>query len=88
MACGVPCVATDVGDCAEIVTNTGKVVPPARPDKLAEALQQMIDLPEGDRKALGVRARQRIEERYGVEKMVQETQQVIDSLARNGKGAK
>jgi glycosyltransferase involved in cell wall biosynthesis len=82
MACGVPCVVTDVGDSADIVGKTGKVVAPRRPDELAEALQQILELPEEDRKLLGLQARERIEEYYTVEKMVRKTQKVIDSLAR------
>jgi glycosyltransferase involved in cell wall biosynthesis len=82
MACGVPCVVTDVGDSADIVGQTGKVVAPRRPDELAKALQQMLELSELDRKSLGLQARQRIEARYTVEKMVRETQKVIDSLVR------
>lgn len=80
MATGIPCVVTDVGDSADIVGDTGKVVPTGQPEVLAEALQQLIDLPEEDRQALGALARQRIEARYAVEKMVCETQKVFDQL--------
>ena len=38
MACGVPCVTTDVGDAKEIVANYGWVVPPQDASKLAEAI--------------------------------------------------
>jgi len=42
MACGVPCVVTDVGDSALIVDNTGEVVPPSRPEALCEGFRLML----------------------------------------------
>lgn len=42
MACGVPCVVTDVGDSAMIVGATGAVVEPVSPDALCQGLRSMI----------------------------------------------
>jgi len=66
MACGVPCVSTDVGDAAAIVGDTGTIVAPRDPVALAVAWQQMMALgPEG-RAALGADARRRIERHFSL----------------------
>ena len=46
MACGLPVVATDVGDCSEIVNDSGIVVPPRNPEALAKALERVLEMPE------------------------------------------
>jgi len=64
MATGLPCVVTDVGDCRELVADTGTVVAPEDPAALATALAAMARLDPVDRADLGARARARIVTRF------------------------
>ncbi|MFA5516256.1 MAG: glycosyltransferase [Desulfuromonadales bacterium] len=84
MACAIPCTVTDVGDSAMVVGDTGRVVPPGEPAQLAAALEGLITLgPEG-RKALGLRARQRIIDNFTLEQVVSRYEQLYAHvLAQN-----
>lgn len=64
MACGVPCVVTDTGDCAAIVGDAGVVVPPGDGAALARALPEMLRRPAHERSAMGARGRTRIAADY------------------------
>ena len=66
MASGIPCVATDVGDSAEILADTGRVAPPRQPQALAAAMEAMLRLSAEERHRLGERARQRILEHFSI----------------------
>ena len=82
MACGVPCVATDVGDSAFLIGDTGRSVPPRDPARLAAAWAEMLALPLGERVRLGAAARQRIAEEFSLEAMTQRYQQLWTDIAR------
>jgi glycosyltransferase involved in cell wall biosynthesis len=72
MACGAPCVVTDVGDCADLVGDTGRVVPPRDPDALAQAWEALVSLGEDGRRRLGFAARERIAARFSLPRIVAE----------------
>lgn len=67
MACGTPCVATDVGDSAKIVGQTGAIVPPQNPEALAEAILGVaLRLRDS---SIAEACRARIVENFSVEQM-------------------
>ncbi len=64
MACGVPCVATDVGDSALIIGDTGRVVSPRDPAALAAALTGLLKLSGDDYGRLCQAARERVNREF------------------------
>jgi glycosyltransferase involved in cell wall biosynthesis len=78
MACGIPVVATDVGDVRAIVGEHGIVVPPHRPDLLCAAwMRQREKIARGAISLAAIRSC--IVSGYGVDAMVQRTE---DAFAR------
>jgi glycosyltransferase involved in cell wall biosynthesis len=76
MACGVPCVVTDVGDSAWIVSDTGRVVPIRNPQALADAWQEIIDLDAVARAELGATARKRVVDNFSLDSIVERYEQL------------
>jgi glycosyltransferase involved in cell wall biosynthesis len=86
MACGVPCVVTDVGDSARIVGDTGRVVPPKNPRALANAWKELIDIGQEGRRNLGFSARKRIKEHFEISEVVKQYEGLYTSLMGKGVG--
>lgn len=42
LSCGVPCVTTDVGDCARLLQGVGRIVPASDPEALARAWEEIL----------------------------------------------
>lgn len=66
MSSGVPCVVTYAGDSAELVGNTGIVVPAKSPERLAAGILELIRIGAEKRRALGESARERIQLNYSM----------------------
>jgi glycosyltransferase involved in cell wall biosynthesis len=79
MACGVPCVVTDVGDSRQIVGDTGIVVDPRNPEALANGLERMIGNLESDT-SLREAARARVVENFAVDRLVERTANALQAL--------
>ncbi|MEE8488328.1 MAG: glycosyltransferase [Gemmatimonadota bacterium] len=79
MACGVPCVATDVGDAARIVGPTGLVVPARDPQRLAEAMRSMLQRLTPDARH---QARARIVDCFGIESLVSRSEEALSAPRR------
>lgn len=85
MAAGLPMVVTDVGGNADAVVDgeTGLVVPPRDPARLAAAIVRLANDP-ALRGQFGAAARQRVVENFSVERFVQSHRRLYDALRAGG----
>lgn len=74
LACGVPVVATDIGGASEIVRDgeTGFVVPPRAPDRLAAALDTLLGDP-ARAAAMGRKGALDVAARFSPDRLAEET---------------
>jgi len=88
LAAGVPVVATEVGGVPEIVVHkeTGYLVPPGDPDRLASAILQMLSEPEQAR-AMAERGKADVLNRFSMERMVLATEKLYETLLGRGSQA-
>jgi glycosyltransferase involved in cell wall biosynthesis len=79
MACGVPCVVTDVGDSALVVADRNYVVPTQNPAELAACWERLLSQNAGGRAAASQRLRQHIIAEYSVEQLTRKTETMLRS---------
>jgi len=80
MACGVPCVVTDVGDSPILVGETGVVVPLRDPQALADGWNLMLTRLATEGRELRSKARCRIVQEFDRDRLAATTSQVLGSL--------
>jgi glycosyltransferase involved in cell wall biosynthesis len=86
MACGTPCVVTDVGDAAFIVGDTGWVVPPKNPERLASAIEDAMEQIRGEAgTSIRARCRERVQNNFEIEKIIGRYNDVWKSVMGHGK---
>lgn len=66
LACGVPCVATRVGDSAALVGPAGRLVPPGDAEALVAALRELLALSRPERISLGALGRHKMEAEFSM----------------------
>jgi len=81
MACGTPCVVTNVGDSGLLVDTTGKVVAPENPEALAEAWGELIEAGPEVRRGLGMAARCRVQRHFALPAVVRQYESLYAQLA-------
>ena len=70
MALGIPCAATDVGECSQVIGRYGTVVRINDERELENAINHMMIMPNEERKFIGMNARKRIAENYSIDIMI------------------
>tara|TARA_B100001057_G_scaffold449247_1_gene490270 strand:- start:47 stop:1165 length:1119 start_codon:yes stop_codon:yes gene_type:complete len=71
MACGTPCIVTDVGDSALIVGKTGWVVPPKNSEILSSTIEKVLDdINKKNWKKRCFLARERVKKKFEINKMI------------------
>lgn len=80
MACGIPCIATDIGDTPRIIGNTGQTLTAATPSQLAFAWLEWIRAGKTWRQEQGQRAAQRIRRHYDIRDITTQYQELYKEI--------
>jgi glycosyltransferase involved in cell wall biosynthesis len=76
-------VVTDVGDSADIVGDTGRVVAAGDMGDMARQLLAVLQMSVEQRRALGASARARVQERYELGNVVRQYEDFYSELLRD-----
>jgi glycosyltransferase involved in cell wall biosynthesis len=80
MACGVLCVATDIGDMSLLVGSMGLIVPACDPPAGAAGMRELLGRLDASPKDCRKAPRERVVSEFGVDRLVERTSDVLDAL--------
>lgn len=81
MACGLPMVVTDTGDCRIIINKLLPVAPPSDPTALAAAIERTVEIVRGEPSLKAV-LRQHVEANYSADKLGAAMEEILVALCR------
>ncbi|MCP5559056.1 MAG: glycosyltransferase [Verrucomicrobiaceae bacterium] len=82
MACGVPPIATDVGDADLLMGQSGICIPARDSAALVSACTRLLDMPEAERTDVQHAARQRIIDQFSIQSMIEKFQSLFTSISQ------
>jgi len=82
MACGVPCVATNVGDVDVLLGGIGWIVPVGDPVAMAAGWEEVVNLKPQSKRQVGEQSRRRIIEKYSLDAVTQRYEKIYSALAK------
>ena len=88
MACGIPCVVTDVGDTAWVAGATATIVPPKDPLGLAAGWARLIEAGPGNRRRIGAVARKRILDYFSLPRIAADYENLYREVAKDCEGTR
>ncbi len=76
MACGVPTIASDVGDVRTIIDGNGWLVEPGNIKSLSEAIEECSFIPIDERTKIGLKCYETVNDRFSLRKMYLEYEKI------------
>lgn len=82
MTCGVPCIATEVGDCRAIIGNGNQIFKVTEEEKIAYRIKEILNLSENEYVSLSKSCRARVKQNYQLETIVKKYEDLYLSLMK------
>ena len=80
MSCGIPSVATDVGDSKVIIGNVGKLVSPKNAIAISDAWEEILNLNTDEIINLSQKSRERIINNFSIDTMATKTKMLLEQI--------